>query len=161
MKTPNGVGARVSFPNLPDTCVQKTTSPGILVFSRTMELLHVNRRAIELTGQSDMGKTAPIRYVLSRPVREVCVEVQQALDSYVEAGSWVPLEVRKIVSGPERWILLRGFGVVDRETVDHSRIVIVLDELGLGEKQRPQWSQAHVQPYPTSQSTVAQVVATR
>jgi hypothetical protein len=160
MKTPNGVGGPVSFKTSRDTSAQKTTSPGILVLSRMMELLHVNRRAMELTDQSEKGAAAPIRCVLSRPVLEVCAEVHEALDRYVEAGIWVPLEVRKIVSSPERWILLRGFGLLDRNAIDHSRIVIVLDEVGFAEKDWTQPSQAYVQPYP-SQRMVAEVIAAR
>lgn len=160
MKTPNGGGDQTYFHNLPDTCGHTTTNPGILVFSRTMELLHVNRRAMELTDQSEKGATAATRCVPSRPVLEVCAEVQQALNPYVEAGTWVPVEVRKIISSPERWILVRGFGLLDRNAIDHSRIVIVLDEVVFGEKHRNQPSQAHVQSYP-SHRTVAEIVATR
>jgi hypothetical protein len=93
-------------------------------------------------------------------VLEVCAEVQQALNTYVEEGTWVPVEVRKIISSPERWMLVRGLGLLDRNAIDRSRIVIVLDEVGLGEKQKSQPSQVHVQPYP-SQKTFTQILAAR
>jgi hypothetical protein len=160
MKTPNGIEVQLSFQNIRELFGQKTTSPGILIFSRMMELLHANRRALELTDQSEKGVTAPIRLVLSRSVLEVCAEVQQALDSYVAAGVWVPLEVSKLVSGPARSLLLRGFGLLDRNAIDHSRIVIVLDEVGFGEKNRTQSSQGHVQ-LDLSQRSVTTPAATR
>jgi hypothetical protein len=50
--------------------------------------------------------------------------------------------------------------LLDRNAIDHSRIVIVLDEVGFAEKDWTQPSQAYVQPYP-SQRTVAEVVAAR
>lgn len=158
MKTSDGVGEQGCLHNLRGAGAQKSASPGIIVLSRTMDLLHVNRQALELTDQSKTKATTPICWVLSRPVREVCVEVQQALDSYGETGRWVPLEVQRLVSGPERWILVRGFGLLDRNVLDHSRIVIVLDEIVLAEKQTTPSSQARVHRDP-SQSTVAEAVA--
>jgi hypothetical protein len=160
MKTPNGIEAQLSLQKIRELFAQKTTSPGILVFSRMMELLHANGRALELTDQSEKGATAPIRFVLLRSVLEVCAEIQQALDSYVAAGVWVPLEVSKLVSRPARWLLLRGFGLLDRNAIDHSRIVIVLDEVGFGEKNRTQSSQRHVQ-LGLRQRPVAAPAATR
>ncbi|HXX76312.1 MAG TPA: hypothetical protein VEI50_14380 [Nitrospiraceae bacterium] len=158
MKTPDGVGEQGCFHNFWGTGAQNTSSPGILVLSRTMDLLHANRRALEVTNQSDMEATTSIHWVLPRPVREVCAEIQQAFDSYTKTGRWVPLEVKKLMSSPERWIQLRGFGLLDRNVIDHSRIVIVLDEIGPAKKQRTQPSQIHVHRNP-NQSTVAKVVA--
>lgn len=159
MKTPEGVSEQDCLHNLGGTGAQKTSRPGILVLSRTMDLLHMNRRALEFTNQSDLEVTTSIHWVLPRPVREVCAEIQQAFDSYVKTGRWVPLEVKKFVSSPERSIQLRGFGLLDRNEMDHSRIVIVLDEIGQAENQRTQPSPVHTHRYPSLSKVAGVVVA--
>lgn len=160
MKTPHGVGDRVYSHNLQDSAAQTLACPGILVFSPTMELLHVNRRAMELTCHTEKGTMSPVRSAHSREVIEVCAEVQEAFNTYVKTGIWAPLEARQIVSYPERWILVRGFGLLDHNAIQHSRIVIVLDEVSFGEKQTNQPLEAHVRAA-SSHRTITETLATR
>lgn len=125
METGNSLGESLSSPG----AVQKGDhSPGVLVFSRTLQLLHVNRRALELTGHIRQGTTGPVRVMLSTPLIELRAKVQEALGSRTAAGVWDPFEVRRAVSDLGSGVLVRGFGLPDRKSSDRSRIIIVLEE---------------------------------
>lgn len=146
METASGVGESLFSPNSEEKCAQEVTSPGILVFSRTMQVLHVNRRALELTGGIGLGENGPVRVVLSTPVIELRTEIQATLDSRIVANVWEPFEVRRFVFEPGRKLLLRGFGLPDRSASEHSHIVILLEDASLRQASRTQQAQAPVQP---------------
>ena len=118
----------------------QSSIPGILVFSRRRQLLHMNHRALELTGHLDQTETGPATMTLSRLVRELRVQIQDTLDSRRNADIWELFELKREMVESGRKILLRGFGLADRNSPDNARIVIVLKEVGS--------QQATVQDYP-------------
>jgi hypothetical protein len=105
----------------------------------------MNHRALELTGHLDQTETGPATMTLSRLVRELRVQIQDTLDNRRKADIWELFELKRdlkrdmVESG--RKILLRGFGLADRNSQDDSRIVIVLEEVGC--------RQATLQDYPS------------
>lgn len=105
--------------------------PGILIFSRRQRLLHLNRRALELTGQLDQAAIGPVCEIHSAPVRELRNAIQATLDHRRDAYIWELFELKRVFFEATRRILVRGFGLADRNSHDDSRIVIVLEELGL------------------------------
>jgi hypothetical protein len=105
--------------------------PGILIFSRRQQLLHMNRRALELTGHLNQTEIGPVNDILLAPVRELSAQIQEALDSHKEANIWKLFELKRVIFEAGRKILVRGFGLADRNSHDDSRIVIVLEEVGL------------------------------
>ncbi|MDZ4734256.1 MAG: DUF2934 domain-containing protein [Nitrospirota bacterium] len=114
------------------------SSPGILVFSRRRQLLHMNHRALELTGclnQTEIGSAPNIRSV---SVRELSAQIQETLDYRREANIWEICELKRVIFDAERKILVRGFGLAGRNSHDDSRIVIVLEEVGLRQEQQAQ-----------------------
>lgn len=64
-------------------------------------------------------------------VRELRVAIQQGLDSRRDANIWELFELRRVRFEARRRILVRGFGLADRHSFADSRIVIVLEELGV------------------------------
>ena len=105
--------------------------PGILIFSRRQKLLHVNRRALELTGHLDQAEREPVSEIHAASVHELRNAIQAALDHRRDANIWELFELKRVLFEARRKILVRGFGLADRDSHDDSRIVIVLEELGL------------------------------
>lgn len=134
METTGGREESFPFETSSVTRARSAARPGILVLSRTLELLHVNRRAVELIGSSEMAATSQLRFVLSTPVVELLTEVQQTLDARLAARRWEPCELRKTVEDAGHTVHLRGFGLPDRQASDRSRIIIVVESGALGQE---------------------------
>lgn len=73
------------------------SEPGILIFSRRPQLLHMNPRASELTGRFDRAETRSATLALSRLVSELRVQIQDNLDGRIEANVWEPFELRRLM----------------------------------------------------------------
>lgn len=120
--------------------------PGILIFSRRRQLLHMNRRALELTGHLNQTEIGPVNDIRLAPVRELSAQIQEALDSRKEANIWELFELKRFIFEAGRKILVRGFGLADRNSYDDSRIVIVLEEVSLRQKHKAQQAPAQGPP---------------
>jgi hypothetical protein len=107
------------------------SQPGILIFSRRRQLLHMNRRALELTGHFNQTAVGPVNDILLAPVRELSAQIQEAVDSRKEANIRELFELKRVIFEAGHKILVRGFGLAGRNSYDDSRIVIVLEEVGL------------------------------
>jgi hypothetical protein len=110
--------------------------PERLMFSRRRKLLRVNRRALELADHLDQAEIGRICEIHSAPVRELRNAIQTTLDHRRAAHIWEPFELKRVVFEGRRRILVRGLGLADRSSHDDSRIVIVLEELGLHQARR-------------------------
>src|SRR5512141_1887135 len=97
---------------------------------RARQLLHMNSRALELTGHPDQTELGPVHDFRSAQVRELSAQIQETLDHRREADIWEIFELKRVIFETERKILVRGFGLADRKSHDASRIVIVLEEIG-------------------------------
>ena len=109
-------------------------SPGILVFSRSLQLQYVNRRALELIRNMGQAMTAAGSIMLSTELLELRDQIRKSLDDRLRDHIWEPFEVSRVVSKRGQEFLIRGFGHPDREVSYHSRIVIVLEEFRSAEK---------------------------
>lgn len=134
--------------------VSRQLSPGILVFSRSLQLQYVNRRALELTSNIRRTVTGSVSIVLPTPLIALRAQVQKSLDDRIGANIWEPFEVTPVVSGFGQGLLLRGFGQSDRASINRTRIIIILEEIRFAEEDRSQQSHARTKP-PESQTTVA------
>ena len=114
---------------------------GILIFSRARQLLHINSRALELTGQLHQAGIGPVNDVHSAPMRELSAQILEMLDCRGEANIWEIFELKRVIFESERKILVRGFGLSDRNARDNSRLVIVLEEVGLRQGHQTQQAQ--------------------
>lgn len=106
----------------------RRSSPGIVVFSHKRHQGQMNRRGLELTGHLDQTGTEPIMMTLSRVVGELRVQIQDNLDNRRKADLWGIIELRRVMVDAGRQILLRGFGLPNRNSQNDSRIIIVLEE---------------------------------
>jgi len=126
---------------------------GILIVSRKQQVLHMNRRALELTGHLEHAEQGPVHEIRSAPVRELRAQIQEALDIRKEANIWERVEMKRVIVEGGRKILVRGFGLADRHAFEDSRIVLVLEEIGFRQERtlsRPQRGPAVIRTGPTA-----------
>src|SRR5438093_12760470 len=84
-----------------ESLVEQRVGPGILLLSPTLKLMHMNRRAWELSRkitQAQNGKAAT--GVLPPAVTELCVEVSAALRVSIDAKAWDHSQITRWVSSP-------------------------------------------------------------
>ena len=117
--------------------VFQRSSPGVLVFSHRRHLGHMNRRALELTGHFDQAENGPATMTLLGRVSELRGQIQDILDYRRNADIWELFELKCGMVEAGRRILLRGFGLADRNSQNDSRIVIVLEEFGFRQARPP------------------------
>ena len=117
-----------------ENMVSQQSSPGILVFSRSLQLQYVNRRALELIWTIGQAKTESGSIVLPTRLLELRAQIQECLDDRLEANIWEPFEMSRVVSECRRRLLLRGFGYPNAAASCDSRIIIVLEEIRSVEK---------------------------
>ena len=118
-----------------DNLADQRAGAGIVVLSSSMQLLHMNRQAAELSKLINMAENggAPAKSaqgVLPAGLTELCTEVLKALQVRTEAKDWEQFEVKRIAGNPNQPVLLRGFGLPDRGGIQYARLVITLEELG-------------------------------
>jgi DNA-binding CsgD family transcriptional regulator len=117
-----------------EALVERRSGPGIMVFSTTFQLLHVDPRAQELCRrivQSQHG--TPARGVVPPIVMDFCLEVRQAIQARSAANDYEQFQLRKLTGTVQRPILLRGYGLPESSGIDRSRIMIMMEEVGRGE----------------------------
>lgn len=102
---------------------------GILIFS-PQELLHANRRAWKLISHFNQVENGSVCEGCPEPVCKLRNAVQAALAHRRAANIWEPFELKHILFESSRKVLVRGFGLADRNAHHDSRIVIVLEEFG-------------------------------
>jgi len=119
-----------------ENMVSGQSSPGILVFSRSLQLQYVNRRALELLRNIGQAMTESGLIVLPTPLLELRDQIQESLDDRLEANIWEPFEMSRAVSETGRRLLFRGYGRPNGSASRDSRIIIVLEEIGSSEKDR-------------------------
>ena len=123
-----------SVPEAKSTSVRSRS--GILIFSRRRQLLHMNRRALELAGHINQTEIGPVNDIRLGPVRDLSAQIQEAMDSRKEANILDLLELKRVIFDAGRKLLVRGFGLAGRNSHDDSRIVIILEEVSLREEHK-------------------------
>ena len=115
------------------------SQPGILIFSRGRQLLHLNSRALELTGHLNQAEIKSVHDIRSAPVRELSAQIQETLGHRKEANIWGIFELKRVIVETERAILIHGVGLADQKnSSDNSHIVIMLEEVGRRQEQQAQ-----------------------
>lgn len=118
-----------------DDLIDQRAGAGIVVLSSSMQLLHMNRQAAELSKLINMAENggAPPKAaqgVLPSALTQLCADIMKALQVRTEAKDWEQFEVKRIAGNPNQPVLLRGFGLPDRGGIQHARLVVTLEELG-------------------------------
>jgi hypothetical protein len=130
------LGQGLPFSELGAKGASARSRPGILIFSCRRHLLHMNRRALELTGHLHQAVIGPVNETRSVPVRELGAQIQEALFIRKKANIREPVEMKRLIIESGRKILLRGIGLADRNSFEDSRIVILLEEISLREEHK-------------------------
>ena len=128
----------VSFDFL-EELVEQRVGPGILLLSPALKLMHMNRRAWELSGkitQGENGKAAT--GVLPPAVTELCAEVVTALRVRIDAKDWEQVQITRLVSTPNPPVLLRAFGLPDGGDAQRARIFILMEEVTQRRERSPE-----------------------
>ncbi len=125
-----------SNPNDPgEVIADQRSGPGIVVLSTSMQLLHMNRQASDLSKlineAEKINNTGMIASgVLPKALTELCGEIVKALQIRTEAKDWEQFEVKALAGDQNKPILLRGFGLPDQAGIQQSRIVVTMEEVG-------------------------------
>lgn len=110
---------------------------GMLVLAPPVRLQQMNQRAWHLITQinhSDGGKrdnnSKTAKGLLPPALLQICAETFKHLRGRSASKDWEQFEVKKIIGAPHHPILVRGFGVPDSRSSQHSRIIIILEDIG-------------------------------
>lgn len=112
---------------------------GLLVFSASRELLHINRQAVQwlqlggLACQGD-GSDAREQQVLPDAVTYLFEELLHIVRGRTEAEDWRQIEITSLIRRPLQRLLLRGFGIPDKRGIKQARIVMTVEEAHLDEE---------------------------
>ena len=123
-------------PNDPGEIIaDQRAGPGIVVLSTSMQLLHMNRQASDLSKlineAEKVNNTGMVASgVLPKALTELCGEIVKALHIRTEAKDWEQFEVKTLAGDQNKPILLRGFGLPDQAGIQQSRIVVTMEEVG-------------------------------
>lgn len=117
-----------------DAFADQRAGSGIIVLSSSIQLLHMNRHAAELSRQINAvergGANPKSAYgVLPIALTDLCAEIIKELHVRTEAKDWEQFEIKRVAGDPEKPILLRGFGLPDRGGIQYARLVVTLEEL--------------------------------
>jgi hypothetical protein len=155
-----GPSTALAFYNLSENTASRQSSPGILVFSRSLQLQYVNRRALELMTNIRQTARGSGSIVLPASLLELRALVQKILNDNIGTNTWEPFEVAPVVGKFGQGVLLRGFGQPNRASRNCSRIIIILEDIRFAEKGRRQ--QSHIlTKRPESQTAVAGLLVSR
>ena len=118
-----------------DTLIEQRVSPGIIILALPVRVLHINQRAELLlvrvnAAEQGNGRSKPARGLLPTSLHQVCAEVLQHLKERSHPKDWERFEVKHVIGLPRHQILVRGIGVPETSRQEHSRIVLLLEEIG-------------------------------
>lgn len=110
----------------------KTSTTGVVVFSPTGRLLHINEQALNVLRDVD-GEDAPTESpieasALPSVVLDLQQEIVARIEQRAEVGDWALFEVKRLVRLAGRNVTLRGFGVPDHRSPRQSRVIITIQE---------------------------------
>ena len=120
--------------------------PGMFLFSQRGQLLHMNRRASDLIGDLNQVELGPDHDLRAAPVRELLAQIQETLAHRKAANIWDAFELKRVIFEAGRKLLVHGFGLANQDSYNDSRIVIVLEEVGLRQEHRAQQTSARAFP---------------
>ena len=106
---------------------QEGTGPGIVVLSSSMQVLHMNRRAIDLLNHfKPAAERLETKPALVAPLHRHCKEVIQTLQARLASNNWGQFHQYRVIGEPNHTLLLKGFGLPDRRGLPHCRILMLL-----------------------------------
>ena len=106
---------------------QEMTGPGIVVLSTSLQVLHMNRRAVDMLTRVNQAALRPTpAQVLAAPLHQTCQNLIEAMQARLESENCEPLHQFRVIGDPGHTMLLKGFALPDARGLLHSRIVVLL-----------------------------------
>jgi hypothetical protein len=106
---------------------QEATGPGIVVLSPSLQVLHMNRRAMALLNQlEDIAQSIGAERAVAAPLHQHCRDIIETLQARLGSNNWQQFQQCRMIGDSTHSILLNGFGLPDRRGLPHSRIVMLL-----------------------------------
>ena len=106
---------------------QETTGPGIVVLSSSLQVLHMNRRAMALLTQLEhTGQSIGTEWAVTAPLHQHCQDIIETLQARLGSNNWEQFQQYRTIGDSTHTILLKGFGLPDQRGLPHSRIVMLL-----------------------------------
>ena len=105
----------------------EVTGPGIVVLSPSLQVLHMNRRAMALLNQLEhTAQSIGAERAVAAPLHQHCQDIIKTLQARLESNNWEQFQQYRTIGDSSHSILLKGFGLPDRRGLLHSRIVMLL-----------------------------------
>jgi hypothetical protein len=105
----------------------ETTGLGVVVLSSSLQLLHMNRRAMELlTRLKHTGQRVGTAAALTAPLYQPCQAILEIMQRCLAWKNWEQFHHVCAIGNSSYAIVLKGVGLPDRRGLSHSRIVMLL-----------------------------------
>ena len=106
---------------------KETTGPGIVVLSSAMQVLHMNRRAMDLlTRLEHAAQRVVTERPLAAPLHQHCQDIIDTMQACLASNNWEQFHQDRTIGNSSHTIFLKGFGLPDRRGLPYSRIVMLL-----------------------------------
>jgi hypothetical protein len=105
----------------------ETNGLGVVVLSSSLQLLHMNRRAMELlTRLEHTAQRVGTAAALTAPLYQPCQEILETMQRCLAWKNWQQFHHVRAIGNSSYAIVLKGVGLPDRRGLSHSRIVMLL-----------------------------------
>ena len=105
----------------------EATGPDIVVLSSTLQVLHMNRRALVLLNQLEhSGQSVGAGRTVAAPLHQHCRDIIETLQARLNSNNWEQFQQYSMIGGSTNRIFLKGFGLPDQRGLSYSRIVLLL-----------------------------------
>jgi hypothetical protein len=105
----------------------EVTGPGMVVLSASLQVLHMNRRAMDLLKR--LIQATPrigMAPAFAAPLHQHCQDIIETMSERMASNNWEQFHQYRTIGDSSHRILLKGFGLPDRRGLPHSRIVMLL-----------------------------------
>ena len=129
------VSNQISTKNLseraPKPDIRGRSGPGILVLTSTRHVLFQNQEAAELCRLINRWQVRQeARGVIPADLVAFCEEIHSVLHASEDVKEWEQFQLQRMIGDPDAPILLRGFGLLDPEGMQPSRVLIIMEKVG-------------------------------
>ncbi len=105
----------------------ETSEPGIVVFSSSLDLLHMNKRAFQILTQfGGAASGLGAKPELTAPLHPLCQDIIEAMRERQATNKGEAFLNSRMIGNTTSRVSLKGFGLPDPRGMPHSRIVILL-----------------------------------
>lgn len=106
---------------------QGATGPAIVVLSPSLQVLHMNRRAMALLNQLEhTAQSTGAERAVAAPLHQLCQDIIETLQVRLRSNNWEQFRQQSTIGDSTHSILVNGFGLPDHRGLPHSRIVLLL-----------------------------------